>query len=138
MDIDASAVRKLIKALTGYEATDDDGFLIELAIEDRTNYVLSVCNRDDIPARLKPQLLKMIVGEFLYQKKSVGGSESLGMDPGALVSSITEDDETVSFAVSGEQSGEAALDAYINRLRRGNPVALAEFRRLKWPKRRRR
>lgn len=139
MTIDVPTIRRLIKAMTGYEPSDADDILIELAIEDRTDYVLSVCNRDDIPKRLRSQLLRMIVGEFLHQKMAIGGgSEELGIVTDVLVSSITEDDETVSFATSGEVSGEAALNAYINRLRRGNPVTLQEYRRMKWPNNRKR
>lgn len=138
MNIDVPTIRKLVKAMTGYEPTDADDILIEMAIEDRTDYVLSVCNRDDIPKRLRSQLLRMIVGEFLNQKVLIGGPEALGIVTEALVSSITEDDETVSFSTSGEVSAEVALNNYINKLRRGNPVTLQEYRRMKWPNNRRR
>lgn len=138
MNIDVPTIRKLVKAMTGYEPTDADDILIEMAIEDRTDYVLSVCNRDDIPKRLRSQLLRMIVGEFLNQKVLIAGPEALGIVTEALVSSITEDDETVSFSTSGEVSAEVALNNYINKLRRGNPVTLQEYRRMKWPNNRRR
>lgn len=134
MNIDIPTVRKLIRALTGYAPTESDDILIELAIESRTDYVLSVCNREDLPKRLKSQLLRMIVGEFLYQKISIGGTGALGIETDSLVSSITEEDETVSFENSGDESGDVILRKYINKMRRGNPVTLQEYRRMKWPK----
>lgn len=134
MNIDIPTVQRLIEAMTGYVPTKSDDILIELAIESRTDYVLSVCNRNDLPKRLKSQLLRMIVGEFLYQKIAIGGPEALGIETSALVSSITENDETVSFGNSGDESGETVLKKYINKMRRGNPVTLQEYRRLKWPK----
>lgn len=136
MTIDVESVKKLLKALVKYDATKEDDFLIELAIEERTDFVLSYCNREDIPKRLRSQLLRMIVGEFLYQKKSVGGTEALGIETLALVSSITEKDTKVDFEHQGEISDERALDDWIRRLRRGHRATLQEFRRMKWAKKR--
>lgn len=125
-------IKTALKSLIGYEATEEDDFLIELAIRDRVDFVLSYCNRNDIPPRLRTQLVKMIIGEFLYQKKALRGAESLGLEVDSLVTSITEGNTSVSFGNSGELSAEAALDKYINGLRNGSAVTLQEYRRLKW------
>lgn len=132
MEISVGEISKLLKSLLAYTTQEIDLDLIQMAIEDRTDYVLSYCNRNDIPKRLATQLKRMILGEFLYLKKMFFGSESLGLETLALISSIVEDDTTVSFDNNGETSDEANLDAFINRWRNGNRVTLQEYRRLKW------
>lgn len=132
MIIDLPTMKNFIYALLGYEPTDRDNFIIEFAIQERTDYVLSYCNRNDIPPRLRSQLMRMIVGEFLYQKKLMGGAESLGFDVEPLISSYEEGDTKTDYRVDGDTSMDAALDAFINQLRWGNAVTLQEYRKLKW------
>lgn len=131
MKLTIDAVKEVLAALTGYEATVQDEYLIRMAIEERTDYVLSYCNRNDIPKRLRTQLLRMICGEFLYLKKSVYGPDAIGLDALPLISNIVIQDTTTSFSTSGQISPEEALDNLIDAWRNGNRVTLQEYRRLK-------
>lgn len=131
--IGVKEVKRRVKALTGYSPGPEDEPLLELAIEDRVAFVLAYCNRRDIPKLLRPQLLRMIAGEFLYRKKSLYGADALGFDVLPFVTSIKDDETSVTFGGDGgTDSPEAALDKYIDWLRRGDAVTLQEFRRLKW------
>lgn len=125
-------VQKFLKSLCGYEITEDDEFLLDLAVEERTNYVLDFCNIKVIPECLQVQLIRMVAGEFLYQKKLLVGAEGLGIDIEPLVSSIHIDDTTTSYSTNGELSQEAALDLYLDNLRNGNRLTLQEHRKLRW------
>lgn len=128
---DKDRIKDLIKTLTGYKTTSLDESLIDLSIEATVDFVLSYCNRCDIPKRLKTQLYRMIVGEFLYQKKVMFGYDSLGISPDVLVTSIKDGDTQTNFG-SDNDSQTAQIDKFINNLRRGNLVTLQEYRRLKW------
>lgn len=130
--VDIEFLKELIETLFGYRCTKADEALLHLAIRSRKDFVLSYCNRNDLPRRLKSQLYYMIVGEFLYKKIQVFGVEALGIEVESLVSSIKEGDTTVNFSVSNDQSPESILRAYINQLRNGDRVTLQEYRRLKW------
>lgn len=130
--ISVGEITTLLRALLKYTPQEEDLLLIEMAIEDRVDYVLSYCNRNDLPKRLATQVKRMILGEFLYLKKSLFGADSLGIETLALINSIVEDDTTVSFESGGEISPEAALDKFIDLWRCGNRVTLQEYRRLKW------
>lgn len=134
MELTVGDVKRLLGALVGYRATEDDDALIELALEERVGYVLNFCNRSDVPARLKPQVLRMAVGEFLCQRLAMGSLdlESIGVSDAPLVASTTVDDTTVSFATNGEASPLAAFTEYARRLRDGDRTILQEFRRLRW------
>lgn len=132
MKLEIPTVKALLESLFKYEAEDEDDIWIQLAIEDRVAYVLSYCNRDDIPARLEVQLLRMICGEFLYQKYLIEGPDAIGIESKAIVNSITVGDEKVDFNTNSEASSEAIFLGHLEDLRKGNRVTLQEFRRLKW------
>lgn len=131
-EIDIEFLKQLIEALFGYQCTEADEVLLMLSIRSRIDFVLSYCNRNDLPKRLKSQLYYMIVGEFLYRKIAVLGVEGLGIEIDPLVSSIKEGDTTVNFSVSSDQSPEAVFKSYVNQLRNGDHLTLQEYRRLKW------
>lgn len=131
MHFDKELIKDLIESLTGYSVTEKDEAIIDLSIKATVDFVLSYCNRHNLPRRLKSQLYRMIVGEFLYQKITLFGYDALGLSPDVLVSSIKDGDTSTNFATDGT-SQNAQIDAFVNNLRRGNLTVLQEFRRLKW------
>ncbi len=128
MKLNVSSVRSLLKALFKYEATHDDDDLIEYAIQERIDYVKTYCNISTIPEIMNTQIIRMIIGEFLYQKYTLGGAEALGIETIALVSGITEDDTSFDFDNTNEKSGDALILESLNNLRYGNRVFLMRFR----------
>lgn len=128
MKLDISSVKQLLEALFKYKATKEDNALIEYAIQERIDYVKTYCNISTIPEIMNSQIIRMIIGEFLYQKYTLGGAEALGIETLALVSSITEDDSTFDFDSTNEKSGDALILENLNNLRYGNRVFLMRFR----------
>ncbi len=129
MKLDISSVKKLLKALYKYEADDyEDEVLIEYAIQERIDYVKAYCNISKIPEQLNSQIIRMIVGEFLYQKYTLGGAEALGIETLALISGITEDDTSFEFDNTNEKSGDALILENLNNLRNGSRVFLIRYR----------
>ena len=128
MKLNVSSVRSLLEALFKYEATHDDDDLIEYAIQERIDYVKTYCNISTIPEIMNTQIIRMIIGEFLYQKYTLGGAEALGIETIALVSGITEDDTSFDFDNTNEKSGDALILESLNNLRYGNRVFLMRFR----------
>lgn len=128
MKLDVSSVKQLLKALFKYEAAEEDEVLIEYAIQERIDYVKAYCNISKIPEQLNSQIIRMIVGEFLYQKYTLGGAEALGIETLALVSGITEDDTSFEFDNTNEKSGDALILENLNNLRNGSRVFLIRYR----------
>ncbi len=128
MKLNVSTVKAALKAFFNYEASNDDEFLIEYAINERIDYVKIYCNRNSIPEIMNSQIIKMIMGEFLYQKYTLGGADALGVETLALVSSINEDDTTIQFDKSDDKSTDTLILDNLNNLRRGSRVFLMRYR----------
>lgn len=128
MKLDVSTVKLALKSFFNYEASHDDEFLIEYAINERLDYVKIYCNRESIPERMNSQIIRMIMGEFLYQKYILGGADALGVETLALISGISEDDTSFDFDNSGDKSTDALILECLNNLRYGNRVFLMRYR----------
>ena len=128
MKLDVSTIKQLLKALYKYEADKDDYDLIEFAIQERIDYVKIYCNISSIPEIMNSQIAKMIVGEFLYQKYTIGGADALGVETLALISGITEDDTSIEFSTTNEKSQNVLILENLNNLRYGSRVFLMRFR----------
>ncbi len=129
MKLDIPSVKNLLQILFKYEATTAaDDALISFAIQERIDYVKTYCNISKIPEIMNTQIIKMIIGEFLYQKYIIGGPEALGIETLALVAGITEDDTTFDFDNSNDKSMDALILECLNNLRYGNRVFLMRFR----------
>ena len=128
MKLDVSTVKQALKGFFNYEATEDDDFLLNYAIEERIDYVKIYCNRNSIPEIMNSQIIKMIMGEFLYQKFTLGGAEALGMETLALISGITEDDTSFNFNNTDEKSTDALILENLNNMRMGSRVFLMRYR----------
>lgn len=128
MKLNVSSVRNLLKALYKYEATYEDDDLIKYAIQERIDYVKTYCNISTIPEIMNTQIIRMIIGEFLYQKFTLGGAKALGIETVALISGITEDDTSIDFDTANDKSGDVLILENLNNLRYGNRVFLMRFR----------
>lgn len=119
-------VRKRLKfsGFTVEADADEISFFADLVFDRLTENL----NIPAITPVLYNTYIDMVAGEILYRKKAIGGSEAIGVAVRPRISSKTEGDTTVSFARNGEVSAEAALDDYINRLRRGDPTILDQNR----------
>ena len=131
--LNASNVERLLKLQFDYQIIpEQDHEFIEFLLQERIDFVKAYCNRSDIPDQLARQVLLMTCGAFLLQKFNLGGSDALGASVLPIVSSITEDDTTTSFKTSASNDPDTIILLSLKRLKRGNPILLQEYRRLKW------
>lgn len=107
------------------ELDDDEITFFSGLVYDRLTENLNIPN---ITPVLYNTYIDMIAGEILYRKKSIGGAEQIGISVTPKVASKTEGDTSISFSRSGETSPEAALDNFIDKLRRGDPTILDQNR----------
>lgn len=135
MDLNVPSIRPLLKALYKYDFdVETDYDLLEFCIEEKQNFVRHYCNIQTIPECMNTEIIKMIMGEFLYQKFSIGGPEAIGAETTALVSSITEDDTTVDFDSSKDKSRNTIILEYLDYLRNGGDRVFLRRHRSVTPK----
>lgn len=127
--ISVAEIKKLLLSF-GYTAQQKDEALIELAIERVWISVKAFTHLKHIPDELKPEMMSMIVGEFLYAKKNLGGLEEGGIVFPKRVSQITEGDTSLSISNIGKTEDD--FDDMIDALRHGNPHVLEHWRALHW------
>ena len=114
----------------GYEVVEADAWMIGFIIQKVENHIKNQCNTSTIPERLHEIAVDMVVGEFLFGKKSIG--QLAGFDLDAAIKSIQEGDTNVTFALGeGSKTPEGRLDALIGFLKRGE-ADFASYRCIKW------
>lgn len=135
--VDVIDVRSELKAF-GYSPNDDDDIMIRGAIDRVIAKVKSFTNLRRLPDKLKPTVISMACGEFLYVKKITGGLRegAYGSVSGSLkfrdrVTQWTEGDSSVSLTAAGKDD-EANFDKFIDNLRKGDYRILEHFRVLDW------
>lgn len=135
--IDIQDVRSELKAY-GYSPVDTDDVIIRGCIDRVIAKVKSFTNLRKLPDKLKPTVLSMCCGEFLYFKKISGGLRegAYGNKTGSLnfrdrVTQWTEGDSSVSLTAAGKDD-EAMFNDFIDELRKGDYRILEHFRVLDW------
>ena len=110
-----------------YHPTPTDLTLITVLKDKVVNAIKSDCNIDEIPTEIESLVIDNIIGEFLFNKKTMGTLVIDDMDLNA-VKSISEGDTTIQFAEGSSQS--EMLDMLIKHLLR--PIDLSDYRRIRW------
>lgn len=120
-------------ACIGYIVQDDDIPLIEYIEQSTKQYIKNFCNVDTLPLGLTYAFVNAVCGEFLYQKKSVGGlgdTFDFGTAIEAAIKTIQEGDTNVTL--NTEASPEAQFDSLINTMRTIDISLLVKYRKLVW------
>lgn len=141
MDLSYESVAKHLERIYNYPVKDTDVYLIEHLIHWLKDYILTYCNRKDIPDRLVHSVLDYICGRFLYFKKSQGdlvdeeGNPIYDFD--SAESSIKLGNAQVSMQSSGSTAGlspEAQYDALLSAITDSNKLnhLLNHYRKIKW------
>lgn len=112
---------------TIYHPTPTDLTIITVLKNKIVNAIKSDCNIDEIPTEIEGLVVDNIIGEFLFDKKTMGTLVIDDMDLNA-VKSISEGDTTIQFADGSSQS--EMLDTLIKYLLR--PIDLSDYRRIRW------
>lgn len=129
MKIKVEEVKRLLP-LYGYTPTSVDEPLIKISIETAKTRVLSFINNHYIYPELRLEVCKMAVGEFLYQKKCIGGLGDGGLVFPDRVSQVTEGDTSVSFAKTEIET--LSFDSMLDKMRFGDYRVLEHFRKVHW------
>jgi len=115
----------------GFEITIHDDAMIQFAVDKVSNHIKSETNQKEIPEQLEKVAIDMMVGEFLYFKKSLGLLNVASLDFSTAVKSIQEGDTNVTFAISEKDTTEAKFDKFIHGLIH-QEVNYSAFRKLRW------
>lgn len=129
----------LLNAMGLGVSIDDE--VLGIIADNATERLLNKLNRDDVPDGLILAWSYMVVGEYLKYAKNAGklkdaeGNDIVDLD--AAVSSISEGDTSVSYAVgasSGSSTPEQRLDALIDWLTGyiDSDRGYLRYRRLTW------
>ena len=115
----------------GYEAKEDDVFIIGFSVQKVENNIKNDCNVSEIPEGLTNTAVDMICGEVLDTLYRTGKLDvgSIALD--GAIASVTLGDATVSFDnTSSDNSG--TFTALINTLKDGGRGEFACYRTIKW------
>lgn len=117
--------------LYGYTPTEKDSPLIRQCTEHVILRVKSYINHNRIYPELESEVIRMCVGEFLYQKKrSPDGLQDGGIVFPKRLAQITEGDTSLSYTRSDLE--ESNFDDMINEMRYGDYFILEHFRKVHW------
>lgn len=124
--------------LFGYTVIEADAWVLNFIIQKVEKSIKTDCGVYDsdtssiiIPDGLHEVAVDMVVGEFLFSKKSVG--QLTGFDVSAAIKQIQEGDTSITYAIGdGDNTPERRLDALISYLLNHGKGELASYRCFKW------
>lgn len=111
--------------------TDNDDALLNFSIDRVTNFIKTQTNQQEIPAELNEIAIDMVIGEFLFFKKSMGQLDIETIDFSPFAKQVQDGDTNVIFAVELDGTPESKFNAMIEYLQH-NEVDYRKFRRLSW------
>lgn len=111
--------------------TDNDDSLLNFSIDRVRNHIKTQTNRQDIPIELNEIAIDMVIGEFLFLKKSMGQLDIETIDFSPFAKQVQDGDTNVIFAVELDGTPESKFNAMIEYLQH-NEVDYRKFRRLSW------
>ncbi|MEK3974740.1 hypothetical protein [Psychrobacillus sp. FSL K6-1267] len=126
---------KLRLAMFGIPVSNDpkntDDMMLTFIIEKVTNHIKNQTNLYSIPDGLREIAIDMVVGEFLYTKKSMGllNIDSLNFE--VMVKQVQDGDTNTVFAVEEGMSLENQFNHFLSYLQHPN-ADFAKYRVLTW------
>ncbi len=113
------------------EPSNVDEVIIKFSIEKVTNHIKNQTNLSEIPTGLKEIAIDMVVGEYLFSKKSMGLLKIDSLDFSLIEKQVQDGDTNVTFAVEASSTPEAQFNAFIQYLRH-DEVDFIRYRVLLW------
>lgn len=117
--------------LVSSEPSNSDDVILEFTIDKITNRIKNKTNLSEMPEGLYEIAIDMVVGEFLFLKKSMGQLNIETIDFSPFTKQVQDGDTNVTFAVEANSTPEAKFDAFINYLRH-DEVDFIKYRVLTW------
>lgn len=127
-------VKKRLKSLgisVSSEPNNQDEMLLNICIIKVTNHVNNQTNLSEIPQGLHEIAVDMVVGEFLYNKKSMGALSIDTLDFDLIAKQIQDGDTNTVFAIEANNTPEAQFSAFIAYLQH-NEVDFVRYRVMLW------
>ena len=125
--MELSTIKTRLSSL-GFESDADE--MLEYIAQSEEADILRKCNCEAIPEGFMGEAVDMVCARYLMIQKSSGAD--LGIDFDAAVSSISEGDVSVSFAVGrGAKTAEQRFEELVAYLMRG-AQNVTDYRRVRW------
>lgn len=113
------------------EPNNADEIILSFSISKVTNHIKNQTNLSEIPTGLLEVAVDMVVGEYLFTKKSMGLLKIDSLDFGLIEKQVQDGDTNVTFAVEANSTPEAQFNAFIHYLRH-DEVDFIRYRVLLW------
>jgi len=113
------------------DPNNQDEILLNFSIDKVTNHINNQTNLSEIPQGLHEIAVDMVVGEFLYAKKSMGALSVETLNFEAIVKQIQEGDTNTVFAIEANSTPEAQFNAFISYLQH-NETDFVRYRVMLW------
>lgn len=111
--------------------TDNDDALLNFSIDRVTNFIKTQINQQEIPTELNEIAIDMVIGEFLFLKKSMGQLNIETIDFSPIAKQVQDGDTNVIYAIGAEDTPEAQFNAMVEYLQHKD-YDFTKFRRLTW------
>ncbi|ODV55460.1 hypothetical protein [Lysinibacillus fusiformis] len=128
---DVKARLKSLGISVSSEPNSPDEVMLSFCIIKVTNHINNQTNLSEIPQGLHEIAVDMVVGEFLYTKKSMGALSVETLDFEAIVKQIQEGDTNTVFAIEANSTPEAKFNAFISYLQH-NETDFVRYRVMLW------
>jgi hypothetical protein len=114
-----------------YQVTEADSWILTFLIQKVENHIKNICNLSMIPEELLNIAVDMVVGEFLFNKKSTGNLAGFNLE--IAIKQIQEGDTSITYAIGeGDLTPEKRLDLLIDYLMNRGKNELLSYRCIKW------
>lgn len=113
------------------EPGNADVMMLSFCTDKVTNHINNQTNLNEIPQGLHEIAVDMVVGEFLFTKKSMGLLDIESLDFEAVAKQVQDGDTNVVFAIEAKSTPEAQFNAFIAYLQH-NEVDFVRYRVLTW------
>lgn len=113
------------------EPNSPDEVMLSFCIDKVTSHINNQTNLSEIPQGLHEIAVDMVVGEFLYTKKSMGALAIETLDFELIAKQVQDGDTNVTFAVDANNTPEAQFNSFIAYLQH-NEVDFTRYRVMVW------
>lgn len=113
------------------EPNSQDEILLTFCIDKVTNHINNQTNLSEIPQGLHEIAVDMVVGEFLFTKKSMGALSIDTLDFELIAKQVQDGDTNVIFAVEANNTPESQFNAFVAYLMH-NETDFVRYRVMLW------
>lgn len=128
---DVKARLKSLGISVSSEPNNADEVMLFFCITKVTNHINNQTNLSKIPQGLHEIAVDMVVGEFLYAKKSMGALSVETLDFELIAKQVQDGDTNVMFAIDASNTPEAQFNSFIAYLQH-NEVDFTRYRVFVW------